>query len=260
MPRFALTLEFDGAGFSGTAPQPGRRTVLGCFRQAFTVLGGDPLTTRTSGRLDAGVHAAGLVVHLEHSRNWPPSSLARALAAHLPEDLVAWRAAAVPEDFDARFATVAKTYAYRVILRGVRPVLDRRCLHLPGLACPGRLAACAAALVGEHDLAAFACRRADGSDPDHGVRRIEAAGWEVQPLPGGSRWTFTVRGSGFLYRQIRGLVGAMLAVANDRAAVTDFISAIDAGWDHPRLGTFAPAQGLCLEAVHYDPEPAWEDA
>ncbi len=264
MPRYACSLEVAGEGFAGTAPQPGERCVLPVFRAALKRLGGFAPDSRTCGRLDAGVHAADFVIHCDAERAWQPARLGGALNAHLPPDLAVTRVAAVAPDWDARFAVRAKIYAYRVLVRSARPALDRRRLHLRRLPHPERLAACAALLVGEHDLAAFACRRGDGSDPERAVRRIDAATWTAGPTvdatpPGADTdWTFRITGAGFLYKQVRGLTGAMLAVAADRATVADFAAAIDAGWDHPRLGQVVPAHALCLERVRYVPAPAWE--
>ncbi len=70
-------------------------------------------------------------------------------------------------------------------------------------------------------------------------------------------WTFRIRGEGFLYRQVRALVGAMVFVAQTRATVDDFRAAI-ARRRHPkRLGNLAPAEGLVLAGASFAPEPAW---
>jgi tRNA pseudouridine38-40 synthase len=118
----------------------------------------------------------------------------------------------------------------------------------------------AALLPGRHDLSGFACLRHDGSDTADPVRTIHAAAWTRSAAAGGEEWTFAIRGEGFLYKQVRGLVGAMVHVASGRSAPTDFHAQMAAGRGARPFANVAPALGLELEAVEYHPEPEWTSA
>lgn len=264
MPTYALDSEFDGSGFSGTAVQGTLRTVQGVLREALAALHGEAVLTRGACRLDAGVSARSFVLSVALPRSWdPPSRLALALNARLPPDLAIVRVGTVPDGWDALDAAYVKTYSYRVLLRATKSAWDRRCHWLHGPCAVDLLHELAALLPGEHDLSGFACLRGDRSDSRPGARRIDAAQWSDEPWQHGRLLTFRVTGSGFLYKQVRGLVGAMLAVAQGGETVTAFRAAIGRGRITTgdaalRVGDIAPACGLCLEHTGFAPEPDWD--
>ena len=257
MPRYAFRCEFDGAAFSGTAPQSGVRTLQDELRRILALLDGAEVLTRTCGRLDAGVSAEGLVFHAIMQGEREPLELARAINGHLKGEVAVLAVARVADDWDALLSASAKTYRYVVLEREALPVLDKRVMAVRHLPRASILPQLAAALVGDHDLSAFACLRGDPSDEADPVRHYHAASWRVEPVFAGRRHVFDIIGAGFLYKQVRGLVGAMVAVAQGSVSSAAFHAAIDAGRDHPRVGQVAPAEGLRLIRVSYDPEPNW---
>lgn len=261
MPRFLLDLEFAGAAFAGTQCQAeGLRTVQAEVQRAVAELDGQPRHVRFASRLDAGVEAEHLPADVELTRAWEPGVLAPALTDRLPADLAVRRAARVADDFNAIAAAVRKSYRYRILVRPVRPGLERRALWLKRLDHPNLMQACADLLVGSHDLSGFANLRHDGSDSEDPVRTVESARWHLQSEAGALTCTFRIRGRGFLYRQIRGFVGAMVAVATGNRALADFAACVGGGRGAVKVGNVAPAEGLTLEHVLFDPEPAWAPA
>ena len=85
------------------------------------------------------------------------------------------------------------------------------------------------------------------------MREITVARWQ----PVGDDWVLHIGGTGFLYKQIRGFVGAMVHVAQGRRSPADFAALVAGDTTVRRLGNIAPPEGLMLERVTYDPEPAW---
>lgn len=255
MPRYLLSLEVDGSRFSGTQIQgKGERTVQGELGELLAPLG--ITTIRPGSRLDQGVSAACLPVEVLTTRDWAPAILGLAINQRLPADLVVLRVAPVSESFDVRHAA-HKTYRYRVVSRPVRPVLDRACWWVRDLIHPELLTPLAALLPGKRDLSGFAALRHDQTDDQDPLRHYFAAWWESSRNGDDSVHHFRITGEGFLYRQVRGLVGAMVLVAIGRATIAEFTAAIAAGRAAKRLGNIAPAAGLLLEQVSYQPEPAW---
>jgi tRNA pseudouridine38-40 synthase len=257
MPRFAFAIEFDGRDFQGTQLQPGLRTLQEVIGGALAAISGTKVPVRLSSRLDADVSALLLPgdVHLE--REWQPRILGMALATKLPRDVVARRVAVVADSWNAKRDAIEKTYLYRVLVRGVRPVIDTHALWVRQLDHPERFHDLARLLVGRRDLSGFACQRGDGSDHADPSRLYRSASWTSTPCGDDLLWCFRITGSGFLYKQIRGLVGAMIHVAQGRASMDDFISCIETGWGARRFANMAPGHGLMLEQVRYEPEPAW---
>jgi tRNA pseudouridine38-40 synthase len=259
MPRYALELTIDGRAFHGTALQDGHRTVHGVLRQALHRLDHGPVLTRSCGRLDAGVSAHRLIIHCHLRRSWAPTALGQALSAHLRPDAAVLRVAEVADDWDALLNCVAKTYAYRLYVGAAAPVLIDRCWWQRRLDHADRLDQCATLIPGQHSLAAFAALRKDGSDDSDPVRTYHSAAWSCEPVTGGKLWTFHIKGSGFLYKQVRGVVGAMVEVARGKAEIDDFAARIGPGRDHgqPCLGRVAPGEALALVQAQHDPDPTW---
>lgn len=256
MPRYVLDLELDGRAFAGTQWQKGHRTVQAELMAAVAGLDGADRHVRLASRLDSGVDAEHLPCDVELGRTWDPAVLCQALTDRLPADLAVRRAAVVPDAFNAIGDAVGKTYRYRIALRPVRPVRDQRCWWLRRLDRTDLLQPCADLLVGDKDLSGFANLRHDESDGHDPTRSIASAVWSVD----GEILTFRVSGAGFLYRQVRGFVGAMAAVATGRWPMADFAACCDGGRVAAKVGNVAPPDGLCLESVRYQPEPEWRVA
>ena len=68
--RLRLDLAYDGTDFHGWAAQPGLRTVEGELSAGLTTVLRlpEPARLTVAGRTDAGVHAAGQVVHVDVAR------------------------------------------------------------------------------------------------------------------------------------------------------------------------------------------------
>ena len=109
MPRFRMTVEYDGTPYYGWQRQENGPSVQGALEAAVRSLTGESVSIRGAGRTDSGVHAVGQVVHVDLSRDWEPYKLRNALNAHLAmagEAVAVLDAASVTEDFDARFSAL----------------------------------------------------------------------------------------------------------------------------------------------------------
>ncbi len=260
--RVALEIEFDGAGFSGTQIQTdtGERTLQGLLTEVLTRIIGTPVMPMPASRLDAGVGAEALPVSVEipHLPGKPAAevdglrNLGLALAGMLPADVSVRRVAAVPPQWHAQIYAITKTYRYQVLVRGTKPSREQRCWWVKHIDHPQRLQQLADQLIGTKDLRRFACLRHDDTDTDDGARAITAATWEASA----DAQILHITGSGFLYKQIRGFVGAMVHVAQGRRTMVDFARLV-AGEEVRRMGNLAPPEGLVLERVAYSPEPEW---
>lgn len=257
MPRVAFDFEFDGRAFCGSQAQHELRTVQGELTAALARIVGVTVVVRPASRLDQGVSAEcfpadALLPHLPGAGN-ALRNLGLALAAELPRDITVRRVALVDERWNAQYAAREKTYHYTVTVRGTKPVLQPRCWWVRRLDHPERLQSMADLLLGSRDLRLFANLRHDGSDNEVRERHIRQSLWQTQ----GSDLIFRIRGTGFLYKQIRGFVGAMIHVAQNHRGADEFAAIVNGDTTIRRLGNIAPPDGLILERVTYDPEPDW---
>ena len=89
MPRYRLTLEYDGTAFHGYQAQgPGLPSVQEAVETAIFAFSGERIRLQAAGRTDTGVHATGQVVHADLEKDWPARTVLNALNAHLIEQAV----------------------------------------------------------------------------------------------------------------------------------------------------------------------------
>jgi tRNA pseudouridine38-40 synthase len=241
-----LKLAYVGTAYAGWQRQPNAVTVQQRLEEALAELAQAPVATVGAGRTDAGVHARGQVVSFALDRELPASALVHGVNHHLPDDIRVLAAGPTPSGFDARRWARAKEYRYRFHRDRVPPpdrapfVADApAALDLPAMAEAAR------SLVGAHDFAAFA---AAGGVPGPTRRRIFAAAcWEEGP-----EVVLGVCGEGFLRGMVRALAGTLLEVALGRRSGAEFARLLEGG-TRAAAGPTAPARGLTLERVDYDP-------
>ncbi|MBV2361883.1 tRNA pseudouridine(38-40) synthase TruA [Streptomonospora nanhaiensis] len=249
--RLRLDISYDGTDFSGWADQPGRRTVQGELEAALArVLRLESPRLTVAGRTDAGVHARGQVAHLDvPAPVWAAEAdrLLRRLAGVLPPDVRVRAVAAAPEGFDARFSPLYRRYAYRVsdAPGGVDPLLRRHVLWNRRPLDVDRMNEAAAALLGEHDFAAY-CRRREGATT---VRELLRLDWAVEAE---HLYTATVQADAFCHNMVRALVGALLAVGEGRRE-PDWPRRVLAAGVRDSGVHVIPPHGLTLEEVRYPP-------
>jgi tRNA pseudouridine38-40 synthase len=171
-------------------------------------------------------------------------ALQRALNAVLPRDIRVSAVERAPDEFHARFSARAKVYEYR-ILSGpfVSPFEHRYVWHLPYPLDAAAIRSAAAALVGQHDFAAF---QASGSAVKTTLREIHSL--EVRHAP--PRLTLAVCADGFLRHMVRAIAGTLVEVGSGRVPCAR-VPAIVASRDRGEAGPTAPAHGLFLVSVEY---------
>src|SRR5438876_1797379 len=125
MPRYKLTLEYDGTPFVGWQRQENGPSVQGRLAAAIKAFSDEEVVPRGAGRTDAGVHALGQVAHFDLAKDWPPDKVRDALNAQLrPDPVTVLACEKAAEDFDARFSAAARHYLYRIVNRRSPLALD----------------------------------------------------------------------------------------------------------------------------------------
>lgn len=244
--KYKAVIAYDGTNYSGWQFQTNAVGVQQVVEEVLADLEGAPVRVFGSSRTDAGVHARGFVAHFSLTKPIPPKNLVRAMNARLPDAVRVLRAAYAAPGFDARLSAKGKEYRYHLYQADIMPphlapywAFCHRPLDLVAMQ------KAAANFVGRHDFAAFAAN--PNRELESTVRRIYS--FEVRKA--GPRYTFIVRGSGFLYKQVRSMVGFLVAVGkgNERPSAVNELLAAKA----PRTARVetAPARGLFLWKVFY---------
>jgi tRNA pseudouridine38-40 synthase len=245
MPRYRVTLEYDGTPFVGWQVQALGVSVQGRLAEAIGRLAGERVTVYGAGRTDAGVHALGQVAHFDLTAGWPASTVRAALNFHLqPDPIAVLDCSLAAEGFDARRSAVARHYRYRILVRPAPPVLDRsRVWWVPRDLRVEAMAEAAHFLVGRHDFTTFRAAGCQAKSPVKTLDRLElrARGEEI--------W-IEASARSFLHNQVRSMVGSLKRVGEGKWAPADVAAALRAR-DRSACGPVAPARGLYLQRVDY---------
>ncbi|NIT37118.1 MAG: tRNA pseudouridine(38-40) synthase TruA [candidate division Zixibacteria bacterium] len=237
-----LTLEYDGTGYAGWQIQPGVATVQGALEEALEKILKEPTRVHGAGRTDAGVHAAGQVAHFETAGTVTAEEFERALNALLPADVRVVAAEEAPPGFHARYAARSRTYRYAVTFAD--SVFTRRHAHyVAGPLDVEPMRETAAALVGKHDFAAFG-----NLSEDYDTTARDVTELRLEETLGGLE--FYVTANAFLYKMVRNVVAALLAVGRGELTSADVKRVLE-DKDRAALGPPAPPRGLTLMRVTY---------
>jgi tRNA pseudouridine38-40 synthase len=246
MPRYKLTIEYDGRRFVGWQKQKNGPSVQEAIETAFAAFCSHPVTIRGAGRTDSGVHAFGQVAHADLDRAWEPFELSEALNAHLrPKPIAILNVTPVADTFDARFSAIRRHYLYRIINRRAPLTFeDGRAWLVKRRLDAGAMHAAAQILIGQHDFSTFRAAECQAPSP---IRTLET----LDIAKNGETIEIRTSARAFLHHQVRSMVGSLELVGAGKWQAADLRAALDAR-DRARCGMVAPPDGLYFVAVDYE--------
>lgn len=242
--RIAALVEYDGTDYAGWQSQAHAVSLQDAVEEAISFVAGHPVTVTCAGRTDAGVHAAGQIIHFDTSAARTPRAWVLGANTRLPPAIALQWAGEVPGSFHARHSARRRTYRYRILNSSARSALLRtRSAWIHRALDATAMHRAAQPLVGEHDFSAFRGIECQSNTP---MRRIERIAVERS---GDCLWV-EICANAFLHHMVRNIVGTLLAVQGetDPAAA---MAAILASRDRRMAGATAPACGLYLWRVDY---------
>ena len=245
MPRYRITVEYDGTPFVGWQVQDNGPSVQGRLAQAIADFCGEAVIPRGAGRTDAGVHALGQVAHFDLEKDWATGTVRDALNSHLrPDPIAVLDCEKVGQDFDARFSALRRHYLYRIVDRRTPLALDRnRAWQVPRRLDTRSMNVAAKALIGRHDFTTFRSVHCQAKSPVKTLDRLD-----VKRQRGIIHIEAEARS--FLHNQVRSMVGALKLVGEGKWRVEDVTAALEAQ-DRAACAPVAPARGLYLMKVDY---------
>ncbi|GGC79979.1 tRNA pseudouridine(38-40) synthase TruA [Chelatococcus reniformis] len=249
MPRYKLTVEYDGFPYVGWQWQDNGRAVQQAMEEAVERFAGERVRLQCAGRTDTGVHALGQVAHLDLADAWRTDTVRDAINAHLKlagDRVAVVTAEQVGAGFDARHSALKRHYLYRILNRRAPPALGHgRLWHVPRRLDAGAMQAAAQLVLGQHDFTTFRAAECQASSP---VRTLDV----LDVARSGDEITVRASARSFLHHQVRSLVGSLEQVGCGRWPPAGMRAALDAR-DRRRCGPLAPAHGLYFVSVDYPP-------
>ena len=269
MPRYKLTIEYEGSGYSGWQKQTDRPSVQSSIEAAASKFCGQDVEIVGAGRTDAGVHATAQVAHIDLPTAHDPFRVMQGINYYLfnsnPADgeavaqdpvlhathghrmmnrIAILNAELVPDDFNARFSAKKRHYLYRIINRRSRLGIEAgRAWHVVEPLDAEAMHKAAQLLVGHHDFTSFRDTQCQAKSPEKTLEQldIKRIGEEVRVF---------ASARSFLHHQVRIMVGTLAMVGKGRWQPDDVRKALDAR-DRTKGGPTAPSDGLYLVRVDY---------
>ena len=245
MTRWKLTVEYDGEPFFGWQRQGADPTVQLTIEQAIDAMTGEHVTVHGAGRTDAGVHALGMVAHVDIAHAWTPHRLREGINALVRPDPVSVLAVEpVADDWHARFSCTGRRYLYRILTRRPPPVLDRgRVWHIGKDMDLAAMRDAAAHLIGSHDFTTFRSAHCQSASP---VKTLDSL--TIEPI--GEEFHIRAAARSFLHHQVRSISGCLGMVGTGQWSPADMKAALEAR-DRAALGLNAPPEGLYFVSASY---------
>lgn len=253
MTRYVLKLEYDGTEFVGWQSQAEGNSVQEKVKQAIRIIEPNASEIVAAGRTDSGVHALGQVIHCDLVKSWQLERLCDALNANLkPNKISILQAAIVDERFSARFSAIRRIYTYRIIVRRAPLALQtNQAWRLTKQLNHEKMQKAANFLIGKHDFTTFRASRCQANSP---VRTLDILEVKKKFIPYGYEIRIRAEARSFLHRQVRSIVGTLERVGAGAMTPRELLDAL-LSCDRSQCGPVAPAQGLYLERVDYNPDP-----
>ena len=242
-----LLISYKGTRYAGWQIQKNAVTVEGTVKAAIRNVTGEVVTVYGAGRTDAGVHAIGQTANFFTRSTIPAERFMPALNANLPADIRVVQSEQVSETFHSRFFAKGKIYSYRIDTGEVYdPLFCDMAWHLRYPINIDKMIEASQCLIGKHD---FRCFMASGSAVKDTVRTLHAIDIEKE----GRFIILTFRGDGFLYHMVRIIVGTLCEIGMGMRDVDDMPSIL-VSRNRLNAGKTAPAKGLVMEKVIYEPD------
>jgi tRNA pseudouridine38-40 synthase len=241
--KYKITLEYDGTNFSGWQKQNNAKSIQGTLITAAQNFLDVPVEIQGAGRTDAGVHALAQVAHLESSRKINPETLRIGLNDNLPSSINILRVENAQPRFHARHHAVARSYLYCIARR--RTAFGKRYVWwIKDNLDIKKMQRAINVFSGFHDFSSFADKRMDKETSTQ--VNIE----DVQLKEFADIIAIRIRGSHFLWKMVRRIVGITCEAGRGNFTIRDIEQLLNSHSDIPARFT-APPSGLFLEKVLY---------
>jgi tRNA pseudouridine38-40 synthase len=242
--RIAAILEYDGSGFSGWQRQEQTRTVQAVVEEALSEVADEPIQVTVAGRTDAGVHAAGQVIHFDTSAARSDYSWVRGTNSNLPPEVALLWAGPVDEGFHARYTATGRHYQYLILNHAIRPTyLAQRVTHEYRPLDVVSMRDAAQYLLGEHDFTSFRATECQAKSPVRELRGLDVTRH-------GDMVHIHAHANAFLQHMVRNIAGVLMTVGAGEREPSWAKEVLEAR-ERRAGGVTAAPDGLYLREIDY---------
>ncbi|MEM7616950.1 MAG: tRNA pseudouridine(38-40) synthase TruA [Pseudomonadota bacterium] len=251
MPRYKLTIEYNGTNFCGWQRQKNLLSVQQLIEEAIEKFCGINCQIYCAGRTDAGVHAYGQVAHVDISKHYPEYTIMMAINHHLMSNVNSKNQIAivnvelVSDEFHARFDAKLRSYQYIIVNRAAILILDhQRAWHISANLDIDVMQQAANYLLGTHDLTSFRAAECQAKSPIKTINDIKVIKENDNIIK------INLVAPSFLHNQVRIIVGSLKNIGEGKWQA-EYIKKILQSRDRSCAGQTAPACGLYFMQAIY---------
>jgi tRNA pseudouridine38-40 synthase len=249
MPRYKLTIEYNGTNFIGWQKQKKGFSIQGTIEKAAKNFLQSEVDLIVAGRTDAGVHAEAQVAHLDIFKKLKIKNILFGLNFYLSkekfgEDISIKKVNKVDTNFNARFGAKKKTYKYKIYNNESRSPMHAyntwwvsQKLNIVDMKKASKY------LLGNHDFSSF---RASGCQALSPVKTLD----KIAIIKKKNIITLTFTARSFLYNQVRIMTGTLKDVGSGLINPIA-LKRILQKKKRTSSGVTAPSKGLTLYKVYY---------
>ena len=249
MPRYKLTIEYNGTNFIGWQKQKKGFSIQGTIEKAAKNFLQSEVDLTVAGRTDAGVHAEAQVAHLDIFKKLKIKNILFGLNFYLSkekfgEDISIKKVNKVDANFNARFGAKKKTYKYKIYNNESRSPMHAyntwwvsQKLNIVDMKKASKY------LLGNHDFSSF---RASGCQALSPIKTLD----KIAIIKKKNIITLTFTARSFLYNQVRIMTGTLKDVGSgliNPVALKNILQKKK----RTSSGVTAPSKGLTLYKVYY---------
>lgn len=244
--KIKFLVAYEGTTYFGWQRQSSKESVQGTIEAALSKIFQKEVLIVGAGRTDRGVHAKKQVCIATLPKEIPLYKLERSLNSLLPDDISIFDIEEAPQDFHPCFSAAGKIYKYTISTKKIlNPFARHHSFHYPYPLDMALLSAAIPVFIGTKDFSAFAKQIEKEGSPNP-VKTI----YSITCTKTKDGFTLTFHGSGFLYKMVRNITGALINVAAKKITIDNLITILQSKKNTHNL-LQAPARGLCLEKVLY---------
>ena len=245
MPRYKLTIEYDGVNFSGFQRQKSEHTVQQLIEDSIFKLTKEKVTLTAAGRTDAGVHAKGQIAHFDILNDVDLYKFQRGLNHFLMQKGASIKnIEEVDVFFHARFSAQKRYYQYVILNRfAPSPLLKNRVWHIPHKLNIEEMKKACSFFLGQHDFSAFRYAKCQSHSA---IRTMDLC----ELIQEDNLIKINIGSKSFLHNQIRIMLGTLVKIGEGKHNAS-YIQTLLEQKDRTKSGATAPPYGLYFMKVDY---------